>query len=62
MNNLKPLPAIYNGYQEGTADFAGFELWTPVVEWDGHPAYSTFSLATILRAGFRPYNIKENKS
>jgi hypothetical protein len=57
---MKTLPAYYNGIQRAEGNIPDFELWTPVIDWEGFPAGSTVSRQTIEKAGYVPLEIKTN--
>lgn len=45
-------PAVYYGWQDGTARMQGFELWLLTQDIDGHPAGSSVSRRTLEEAGY----------
>ncbi len=45
-------PAVYCGWQKGTALIPGFEVWTLLRDIEGHPAGSSVSRQTLELAGY----------
>ncbi len=45
-------PAVYCGWQKGTALIPGFEVWILVRDIEGHPAGSSVSRQTLELAGY----------
>jgi hypothetical protein len=58
---MKLVRAHYHGIQRGFGLIPDFELWTPLVEWEGHPVGSTVSRQTMEQMGYVPQEVPRDR-